>query len=127
MHDSAVDITDAQKEHIVKTLTAVKQFNDWHAAMPGLDVIDKAVVLNVLAARQELDGEGVSEEELVRILRWIQEKYIELSMIHGVVNGWLGIRLESDNDQPVFKLTKLGERMDAQFEKEARDGDADRT
>lgn len=118
-------LTDKQKQAALDLLQTVKDFAAWHENMPPIEKVGRVLVISTIAAREERSNEGVSEEELSRIWRWLQEKYVEITTIEGVLNGLLGIQFTADNDQPEFWLTKRGMRLEQEVAREEAEEQGD--
>lgn len=106
---------DADKMSPVKELTleTIKKYADkaehvaeWIDAAPDVLDIGQLVILGALAAKEA----GMAEDEIERIIKWVNGRYIDIALIAGVARGHLGITWPDGAEQPAFCVTERGKQ-----------------
>ncbi len=121
-------LTEEQREIIDKYHAAAAQVVDWVNAAPDLDTIASSLIYATIATRRTLaklnEETGVSEEELDRIVKWLQGRYIDWTLISSILTGHTSIIFPENDSEPSFALTPRGRQQRDVLQDEA-DADAD--
>ncbi|NDD52325.1 hypothetical protein EBZ39_00335 [bacterium] len=107
------NLTDKQKELVEQLRETASQMMAWQENAPDLTNLLRLITINMLAARQEQNGEGMAEEEINRICEWAAKRYLDMTLLTGIAQGHLGVRWDGDSEQPMFWLTKNGKEYGA--------------
>lgn len=98
-----------------KTLAAllndhVNLMRGWFHIAPRMSNLKQAIVLATL---HNAHPENVSEEELMRICKWVDKTFDRFSLIGKVLNGEIHMRFDEDAKVPKIKYTKYGQEAAA--------------
>lgn len=108
MSDDAEDMTPEQRKAAEEIISKVKRLVEWANDVPDIETFSAPVLIGAIAARQEITGEGISGEEMERLGKWLERRYMDIILIQGIARGHLGLKWDDERDEPSFCLTARG-------------------
>lgn len=108
MSDTADDMTEEQLAAAAKFIEKAKKLVEWADNVPDMETFASPVLIGAIAARQDITGEGIDSEELEKLGKWLERRYMDIMLINGVARGHLGLKWDDDRNEPSFCLTARG-------------------
>lgn len=108
MNDDAEKMTEEQFAAAARFVDRAKRLVEWANDVPDMETFASPVLIGALVARQEVTGEGIDSEEMEKIGKWLERRYMDIMLIQGVARGHLGLKWDDDRNEPSFCLTARG-------------------
>lgn len=106
-------LTEKQQEIVNEYHRYAESVIAWLNNLPELENISRAFIMSAVVGRtfeKNLAEEHrtVSEEEIDALIKWITKQYVEITLLHGILRGWTGVRFDTEKGEPVFWVTERG-------------------